>query len=96
MPLESLDLYGVEELYTDEERMVRDTVGAWVRTRVLPHVEEWAWEGRFPQELVPEMAELSLFGATFKEYGLPGLSNVASMAARNPSRRGPPSAPGLS
>lgn len=77
MALGSLDLYGVEELFTDEERMVRDTVRAWVRERVLPHIEDWAWEGRFPRELVPEMAELGLFGATFKEYSLPGLSNVA-------------------
>jgi glutaryl-CoA dehydrogenase len=77
MALDSLDLYGVEELYTDEERMVRDTVRTWVRERVLPRIEGWAWEGRFPAELVPEMAELGLFGATFSEYGLPGLSNVA-------------------
>ena len=67
MALESLDLYEVEQLYTDEERMVRDTVRAWVRERVLPRIEGWAWEGRFPQELVPEMAELGLFGATFAE-----------------------------
>ena len=77
MALQSLDLFCMEDLYTAEERMVRDTVRAWVRRRVLPHIEEWAWEARFPRELVPEMAELSLFGATFSEYGLPGLSNVA-------------------
>jgi glutaryl-CoA dehydrogenase len=72
----NLDLYGVEELYTEEERMVRDAVRAWVDHRVLPYIEAWAWEGRFPLELVPEMAELSLFGSNFDEYGLPGLSNV--------------------
>jgi glutaryl-CoA dehydrogenase len=77
MALPSLDLFSVEDLYTDEERMVRDTVRAWVRERVLPHIEEWAWEARFPRELVPEMAELNLFGATLNEYDLPGLSNVA-------------------
>jgi glutaryl-CoA dehydrogenase len=77
MALDSLDLYAVEDLYTDDERMVRDTVHAWVHERVLPRIEGWAWEGRFPAELVPEMAELGLFGATFSEYGLPGLSNVA-------------------
>ena len=77
MALPSLDLLCVEELYTEEERMVRDTVRAWVSERVLPHIEEWAWEGRFPRELVPEMAELSLLGSTLSEYGLPGLSNVA-------------------
>jgi glutaryl-CoA dehydrogenase len=43
----------------------------------MPGIEQWAWDGRFPVELVPEMAELSLFGATISEYGLPGLSNVA-------------------
>ncbi len=74
---ESLDLYAVEDLLTDEERMVRNTVRDWVRRRVMPHIEEWAWEARFPRELVPEMAELNLFGATLTEYGLPGLSNVA-------------------
>jgi glutaryl-CoA dehydrogenase len=77
MAPDSLDLYRVEELYTDEERMVRDTVRSWVSERVLPRIEGWAWEARFPVELVPEMAELGLFGATLKEYGLPGLSNVA-------------------
>jgi glutaryl-CoA dehydrogenase len=73
----SLDLYGLEELYTEEERMVRDTVRDWVAERVLPHIERWAWECHFPRELVAEMAELSLFGATISEYGLPGLSQVA-------------------
>ncbi|MGQ9496375.1 MAG: acyl-CoA dehydrogenase family protein [Thermoanaerobaculaceae bacterium] len=77
MGKQTLDLYLVEELYTEEERMVRDAVRDWVEERILPNIEEWAWEGRFPRELIPEMAELSLFGATFKDYGLPGLSNVA-------------------
>jgi glutaryl-CoA dehydrogenase len=77
MSADSLDLYNVDELLSDEERLVRETVCAWVRERVLPHIEEWAWEGRFPRALVPEMAKLALFGSTFKEYGLPGLSNVA-------------------
>ncbi len=77
MATDTLDLYGLEELYTEDERMVRDTVREWVRDRVMPHIEAWAWEGRFPRELVPEMAGLSLFGSTLTEYGLPGLSNVA-------------------
>ena len=76
MAHESLDLFAVDHLFTDEERLVRDTVRDWVRRRVLPHIEAWAWDGHFPRELVPEMARLNLFGATFREYGLPGLSNV--------------------
>ncbi len=77
MAVSSLDLLDVESLLTEDERLVRDTVREWVRDRVMPHIEQWAWDGYFPRELIPEMAELSLFGATFTEYGLPGLSNVA-------------------
>jgi glutaryl-CoA dehydrogenase len=73
----TLDLYAIDELLTDEERMVRDAVREWVDEMILPGIEEWAWEGRFPRELIPSMAELNLFGATISEYGLPGLSNVA-------------------
>ncbi len=76
MSIDSLDLYLTDELLTEDERMIRDTIREWVRERVLPGIEEWAWEGRFPRELVPEMARLNLFGATLHEYGLPGLSNV--------------------
>ncbi len=76
MARDSLDLYLLEELLTDEERLARDTVRDWVAARVLPHIEAWAWEGRFPRELVAEMAALQLFGATWTEYGLPGLSQV--------------------
>jgi glutaryl-CoA dehydrogenase len=73
----SLDLYDIEELLSEDERIVRDTVRAWVERRIMPGIEQWAWDGRFPIELVPEMAELALFGSTISEYGLPGLSNVA-------------------
>src|SRR5207253_10876143 len=53
------------------------TVRGGVEDRVLPIIEEAAWEGKFPSELVPDMAEMHLFGATLSDYGLPGLDNVA-------------------
>ncbi len=56
---------------------MRDTVRGWVEDKVLPIIEEAAWEGRFPKELVPEMAQMHLFGATIAEYGLPGLDNIS-------------------
>ncbi len=52
---EDLDLYHIDNLLSDEERMVRDSVHAWVRDRVLPEIEGWAWEGVFPRHLVKEM-----------------------------------------
>ena len=51
---------------------MRDTVRAWVDEQVMPIIEECHREGRFPLELVPEMGELGLFGATLTEYGCPG------------------------
>jgi len=74
---DDLDLYRFDSLLTEEQRMVRDTVRRWVADRVLPEIESWALEGTFPRHLVPEMGELGFLGASFAEYGLPGLDAVA-------------------
>src|SRR5215471_11985675 len=47
------DYLDFDTLLTEEQRLVRDTVGDFVDERVLPIIEEAAWEGRFPKELVP-------------------------------------------
>src|SRR5512143_1775615 len=64
-------------MFSDDERAVRDLVRGFVDDEVLPIIEECAWEGRFPKELVPKMAAMSLFGSTISDYGLPGLDNIA-------------------
>ncbi|MEW5764204.1 MAG: acyl-CoA dehydrogenase family protein [Acidobacteriota bacterium] len=75
---QGVDYYGVSELMTQEERMVRDTVRSWVEERVLPVIARHYQEGTFPMDLVPEMASLGLFGATLPEaYGGAGLNSVA-------------------
>ena len=71
------DYLDFDSLLTEEQRLVRDTVGAWVDEKVIPIIEDAAWEGRFPKELIPDMPEMSLFGSTIAEYGLPGLDNIA-------------------
>jgi glutaryl-CoA dehydrogenase len=71
------DLYHIDSLLTADEKMVRDSVRRWVNDRVLPEIEDWAWECRFPTEIVPEMASLGLLGAPYGEYELPGLNSVA-------------------
>ncbi|MDH3402837.1 MAG: acyl-CoA dehydrogenase family protein [Acidobacteriota bacterium] len=72
-----VDFLDFDSLLTDEERLARDTVRRFVDDKVKPIIEECHEEGRFPIELVPDMAALGLFGATLDEFGLPGLSNVA-------------------
>jgi glutaryl-CoA dehydrogenase len=72
-----VDLLEVDALLSAEERMVRDTVRAFVDDKVKPIIEECHREGRTPLELVPEMGALNLFGASIADYGLPGLGGVA-------------------
>ncbi len=72
-----VDFLSIEPLLSEEERLVAETVREWVDDRVRPIIEECHQEARFPKELIPEMAELNLFGSTIDEYGLPGLNNVA-------------------
>jgi glutaryl-CoA dehydrogenase len=73
-----VDFYDTDGLLSEEERAVRDTVRGWVDERVLPIIGECYVAGRFPRELVPQMAELGLFGANLPEaYGCAGLGNVA-------------------
>ena len=64
--------------FSDEERVVRDSVRDWVSKEFLPRVQEHVrQDGSFPMELVPQIAELGMFGPNLKGYGCAGLSNVA-------------------
>ncbi len=77
MAFEGVDYLDFESLLTEDQRLVRDTVRDWVENKVLPIIEDAAWQGRFPGELVPEMAAMALFGSTLSDYGLPGLDSVS-------------------
>ena len=72
-----VDYYAIEDLLTDEERMIRDTVRDWVEAEFLPIVTEHHRAGTFPVHLIPRLGELGVFGATLKEYGCLGVSHVA-------------------
>lgn len=77
MAYAALDYYGIDELYTHEERMVRDTVRELVTTRVMPQIgKHWA-AGTFPHELVPVFGELGLLGPSLSGYGCAGISPTA-------------------
>jgi glutaryl-CoA dehydrogenase len=78
MPFQGVDFFGVDTLFDEEEKAVRDTVRRWVDDAVMPIIAEHYLKGSFPQSLVPQMAELGLFGANLpEEYGCAGLNNVA-------------------
>src|SRR5229473_1070041 len=71
------DLYNIDALLSEEERLVRDTVGKFVRERVLPIIGEHFEAGTFPRELIPTIAELGLLGMHLEGYGCAGLSAVS-------------------
>jgi glutaryl-CoA dehydrogenase len=77
MALDPYDLYDVRSLLSEEERAVQDTVARFTDERVLPIIGECFDAGRFPKELIPEIADLGLLGATLpEEYGGGGLNAV--------------------
>jgi len=72
------DLFNIDSALSEEERAVRDSVRRFVDERVLPIIGDCYVEGRFPKELIPEMASLGVLGANLpEEYGCAGLNNVA-------------------
>jgi len=72
------DLFNIDAALTEEERAIRDTIRQFVDEKVLPIIGEAYVAGRFPTELIPELAELGVLGASLpEEYGCAGLSSVA-------------------
>src|SRR5882672_1901210 len=76
-PYQPLDFLALDASLSDDERLVRDTVRAFVGDRVLPIIESHFRAGTFPAHLVPEMAALGLLGSNLHGFGCAGLNNVA-------------------
>src|SRR5207253_4840684 len=73
-----LDFFNIDSQLSEDERAVRDSVRHFVDERVLPIIGKCYVEGKFPKELIPEMASLGVLGANLpEEYGCAGLNNVA-------------------
>ena len=75
-PFQNVDLIRFDTLLNEDERMVRNTARQFVEDNIVPIIEDCFREGRFPRELVPQMAELGFFGANIEGYGCAGMSNV--------------------
>jgi glutaryl-CoA dehydrogenase len=74
---QELDYYAIDSLYTEEERMARDTVRTLVDKEILPTIGKHFDEGTFPKELVPKFGELGLLGPSLTGYGCSGMSPTA-------------------
>jgi glutaryl-CoA dehydrogenase len=75
--LDPVDLFGIRESFSDEERMVQASVARLVDDKVLPIIQQCFEEHRFPRELVPELAALGLLGSSLEGYGCAGLNAIS-------------------
>src|SRR5438132_7986419 len=70
-------LIGWDSLLHEDEKMVRASVRRFVKDRCLPRIVADYEAGRFPVELIPEMARLGLLGANLEGYGCAGMGALA-------------------
>jgi glutaryl-CoA dehydrogenase len=74
--LDPLDLYDVNAELSEEERMVRETVGRFVDDQAIPRMREAFEQHTFPTELIGMVAELGLLGSSIEGYDCAGLNAI--------------------
>jgi glutaryl-CoA dehydrogenase len=77
MPFSGLDYFNLDELLSDEERLVRDTFRRFVDDELMPIVGKHFRAGTFPRELPRRLGELGALGASLEGYGCAGMGPVA-------------------
>jgi glutaryl-CoA dehydrogenase len=77
-PYEAPDYFLLDELLSDEHKLIRSSVRDWLNEKIAPHINDWAQNNDCPTHLVGEMGELGLFGPSLPEkYGCPGLDEIS-------------------
>ena len=72
------DYFGLDELYSDEHKLVRDAARAWVKKEVSPIIDDCYEKAVFPKHLIPGLGEIGAFGPYIpEEYGGPGLDQIS-------------------
>ena len=76
-PTPLLDLFAIEDQWTEEQRMVRDSVRSFARNEFGPGVHRWYLNEEFPDELIPGLGQIGVLGANLTGYGCAGMDSVA-------------------
>ena len=75
---EAPDYYNLDELLTDEHKLVRDAAREWVKREVSPIIEDYAQKAEFPTQIINGLAEIGAFGPYIPmEYGGAGLDQIS-------------------
>ncbi|MDD4086083.1 MAG: acyl-CoA dehydrogenase family protein, partial [Bacteroidales bacterium] len=74
----SLDYFNLDELFSEEHKIIRSSIRDWVNRSVKPIIEDYTQRAEFPIHLLKEMGELGAFGPYLPEqYGCAGLDQMA-------------------
>lgn len=72
------DYYLLDELLSDEHKMVRDAAREWVKREVSPIIEDYAQKAEFPNQIIKGLADIGAFGPYIpEEYGGAGLDQIS-------------------
>jgi len=75
---QSPDYFNVDELLTEEHKLIRESVRAYVKKEISPIIEDYAQRAEFPVQIVQQLGELGCFGPTVPEqYGGGGLDYIS-------------------
>ncbi|GAA3774387.1 MULTISPECIES: acyl-CoA dehydrogenase family protein [Corallibacter] len=75
---EAPDYYNLDELLSDEHKLVRDAAREWVKRDVSPIIEDYAQKAEFPEQIINGLAEIGAFGPYIpEEYGGAGLDQIS-------------------
>ena len=75
---EAPDYYNIDDLLTEEHKLIRDAARAWVKRDVSPIIEKAAQDAVFPKSIIPGLAEIGAFGPYIPEaYGGAGLDQIS-------------------
>jgi glutaryl-CoA dehydrogenase len=74
---EAPDYYLLDELLTDEHKLIRDSVRAWVKKELSPIIEDYAQRAEFPRHIIKGLGEIGAFGPALPaEYGCGGMDQI--------------------
>ncbi|MAU26855.1 MAG: acyl-CoA dehydrogenase [Muricauda sp.] len=75
---EAPDYYNLDDLLSDEHKLVRDAARQWVKRDISPIIEEYAQKAEFPKQIIGGLAEIGAFGPYIPvEYGGAGLDQIS-------------------
>lgn len=72
------DFYGIDDLLSEEHKLIRSSMRDFVKKEITPYIEQWAQEAHFPYEIVRKFGDIGAFGPTIpQEYGGGGLDYIS-------------------